>query len=139
LVQVAWVNTQGLFVLGPVLFAAAVVDAALRPGAFAPSRKGWWRVVAVSFALTGLACVVNPYGLTGALYPLQLARTMGNTVFSHSIAELTPIPVFIRRDGFTSLPLKIHFVVMAVGALSFLAPMVWVVVARLRTPAVAPP
>ena len=31
-VQVAWVNTQGLFVLGPILVAFALVDALFRPG-----------------------------------------------------------------------------------------------------------
>ncbi len=39
LVQVAWVNSQGLFVLGPVILLFALLDSALRPGAFAPSRE----------------------------------------------------------------------------------------------------
>ncbi|HEX8200838.1 MAG TPA: hypothetical protein VF590_10140, partial [Isosphaeraceae bacterium] len=30
-VQVTWVNTQGLFVLGPIVLAFALIDAALRP------------------------------------------------------------------------------------------------------------
>jgi len=139
LVQVAWVNTQGLFVLGPVLLAAALLDAALRPGAFAAGRRRWWRVVGGAAVFTGLACLVNPYGLTGALYPLQLARTMGNPVFTHEIAELTPIGVFIARGGLVSLPLRLHMVTLAVGALSFLVPAVWAVFTRLRPapPAVA--
>ena len=35
---------------------------------------------------------------------------MGNPVFSEPIAELTPIPVFIQRDGLISLPLQLHLV-----------------------------
>jgi hypothetical protein len=132
LVQVAWVNTQGLFVLGPIVFGAALVDAALRRGAFAAGRARWWRTVGIAAVLTGLACLVNPYGLTGALYPLQLARTMSNPVFSSKIAELTPILLFIERDGLVSLPLRIHLFTMVVGALSFLVPMAWVVMTRLR-------
>jgi tetratricopeptide (TPR) repeat protein len=132
LVQVAWVNTQGLFVFGPVLLATALFDAALRPGAFAVSRRRWWRMVVAATVFTGLACLVNPYGLTGALYPLQLARTMANPVFSSSIAELTPVPLFIKRDGLLSLPLRLQLVTMAIGGLSFLAPIVWLVVTRLR-------
>jgi tetratricopeptide (TPR) repeat protein len=132
LVQVAWVNSQGLFVFGPILLGFALVDAALRPGAFAPERRGWWRVVGIATVLTGLACPVNPYRITGALYPLQLAGTMGNPIFSRYIAELTPIPLFIERDGFVSLPLQLQLFTMVIGALSFLAPIVWLVMIRMR-------
>ncbi len=69
-VQVVWVNVQGLFVLGPIVLSFALLDAALRPGSFAPGRRRWWRIVGLATLLTGLACLVNPYGLTGALYPL---------------------------------------------------------------------
>ena len=44
-VQVAWVNSQGLFVLGPIILVFALIDAALRRGAFAPERRRWWRIV----------------------------------------------------------------------------------------------
>ena len=37
-VQVAWVNSHGLFVLGPILVAFGLVDAALRFGFFAPEH-----------------------------------------------------------------------------------------------------
>lgn len=132
ILQVGWVNAQGLFVFGPLLLMLALIDAALRPGAFAPGRAKWWRPVGIATVLTGLACLVNPYGLTGALYPLQIARTMGNSTFSNAIAELTPIPVFIKRDGFVSLPLRLHLVTMAIGGLSFVAPMIWVVFTKFR-------
>ncbi len=128
--QVAWVNTQGLFVLGPILLGMALLDAAIRPGSFAPGRKSWWRTIGLATGLTGLACLVNPYGILGAVYPIQLARTMGNPVFSHHIAELTPIGMFIARDGLNSLPLQLHFLTIAVGCLSFLAPILWSVIAR---------
>lgn len=132
-VQVFWVNSQGLFVFGPVLFGAALVDAALRPGAFAPGRRRWWRLTGAAFVLTGLACLVNPYGVAGALYPVQLARTMSTPLFSRTIAELTPIPEFIARNGWVSLMLWIHAGTMALGALSFLVPLIWLVATRART------
>jgi len=138
-VQVAWVNTQGLFVLGPVLLAAALADAAVRPGSFAAGRTRWWRLVGGAAVLVGLACLVNPYGFRGALYPVQLARTMGNPVFSNTIAELTPIPLFIQRDGLVSLPLRLQILTMALGALSFLAPIVWLVAVRFSTRDPEPP
>lgn len=131
-VQAAWVNTQGLFVLGPFVLGCALIDAVLRPGSFAPGKKRWWMLIASATLLTGLACLVNPYTIRGALYPLELARTMRNPIFSRWIAELTPIPEFIKRDGFISVPLRIQFITLILGALSFLAPMVWAMASRLR-------
>lgn len=127
ILQVGWVNAQGLFVFGPLLLSMALIDAALRPGAFASARTKWWRQLGIASVLTGLACLVNPYGLTGTLYPWQIAKTMRNSTFSNSIAELTPILVFIKRDGFTSLPLRLHLVTMALGGLSFAVPLIWVI------------
>ncbi len=132
LVQIAWVNSHGLFVLGPVVLVFAVVDAALRPGAMAPERIRWWRTIVPACIATGFACLVNPYGLRGAIYPLELARTMSNPIFSRSIAELTPIPLFIEKSGLTSLPLQLHLVTMGLGALSFLVPVCWAIAVRLR-------
>ena len=41
--------------------------AALRRGAFAPERRRWWQtVVPACVAATGLACLLNPYGIHGA-------------------------------------------------------------------------
>ena len=99
LVQLAWVNSHGLFVLGPLMLVFALVDAALRRGALAAERIRWWQTVVPACVATGLACLVNPYGLRGAIYPLELAGTMSNPIFSHSIAELTPIPLFIEQVG----------------------------------------
>ncbi len=46
-VQLAWVNSQGLFILGPVVLAFALVDAATRPGAFERGRRRWWTTILV--------------------------------------------------------------------------------------------
>lgn len=120
--QVFWVNTQGLFVLGPAVIGMALIDAALRRGSFGKDRRTWWRTVLAATLATGLACFVNPYGLFGALFPLQLLGTMSSPVFSE-ILELQSIPDFIAKNGFENLPLQLHFLVMAIGALSFLIPL----------------
>jgi tetratricopeptide (TPR) repeat protein len=133
-VQVAWVNSQGLFVLGPIVLAFALVDALLRRGSLAPERKRWWGLVGLATFLTLLACLLNPYGLTGAIYPAQLAMTMGNPLFAQTIAELTPIPLFVRRaGGWHSLPLQLHLATMVLGALSFAIPLGWSVLTWKRT------
>src|SRR5262249_12626880 len=75
-VQVAWVNSHGLFVLGPVVLGFGLIDAALRLGIFRPERRRWWKMIVAASLATGLACLVNPYGIKGALYPVELAGTM---------------------------------------------------------------
>ncbi len=103
----------------------ALIDSACRKGAFRPERARWWGIVLSATLLTGLACLVNPYGIRGALFPLALAGTMGNKVFE-SIGELRPILTFIRENGsFQNLPLQLHFALLGIGALSFLIPGVW--------------
>ena len=131
IVQAAWVNSHGLFVLGPILVAFGLIDAALRFGFFAPDRRRWWRTILVATLLTGAACLFNPYVLTGALYPLELAGTMSNPIFSRNIAELQTIPAFLHSAGLWNLPMQLHFATMALGALSFLIPVVWLIKIRL--------
>jgi tetratricopeptide (TPR) repeat protein len=132
LVQLAWVNTHGLFVLGPIVLVFALVDAALRRGALAAEHVRWWQTVVPACVATGLACLLNPYGLRGAIYPLELARTMSNPIFSRSIAELLPIRLFVDRSGLANLPLQLHLATMLLGALSFLVPIGWLIAVRLR-------
>ncbi|WP_240911365.1 tetratricopeptide repeat protein [Paludisphaera soli] len=132
IVQVAWVNSHGLFILGPIILGFALIDAALRRGALSVDRRRWWSTVVPASAATGLACLLNPYGLHGAIYPLELAGTMRSPDFSRTIAELKPIPQFIQESGFGNVPLQIHFATIALGALSFLIPILDAGASRLR-------
>jgi tetratricopeptide (TPR) repeat protein len=131
--QVVWVNCHGLFVLGPVLLTLGLVDAALRPSTLAPTPRRWWRIVAPAAVLTGLVCLMNPYGFKGAIYPLELARTMGSPVFK-TIAELTPVSTFIKQTGWGNLPLQMHVATMIWGGLSFVVPVAWLAWARRTLP-----
>ena len=132
LVQVCWVNTQGLFVFGPFLVGVALLDAATRRGAFAPDQRRWWRITLLAAALTGVACLMNPYGFAGAVYPIELLGTMGNPIFKQSIGELKPVLTLFAEVGFDLLPLQIHFLTIALGALSFVVPATWRVVTTLK-------
>ena len=140
-VQLLWVNSQGLFVFGPFLLVLALLDAAIRPGAFDPDRRGWWRMALSVTALVGLACLFNPYGLRGALFPITdlLFGTLNDPVFDN-IAELSSIAKLIDDTaGYPHLMLLIHFTVAGLGALSFLLPMLWQGLVRLsRAAPIAP-
>jgi tetratricopeptide (TPR) repeat protein len=126
LVQVAWVNSQGLFVLGPVILGFGLIDAALRIGIFAPERRRWWKLILLASLATGLACLINPYGITGALYPIELAGTMSNPIFSRNVAELWSIPFFIQKNrGLANLSLLLHLLAILIGGLSFAIPLAW--------------
>lgn len=124
-VLLVWVNCHGLFVLGLVVMAFALFDAALRRGAFGIGRGAWWRTILGATLASGLVCLVNPYGIMGAIYPLELAQTMNNPVFNDSIAELKSIPAFFQDAGFRNVPMLLHFTAMLIGAFSFLIPLVW--------------
>jgi len=120
--QAAWVNSHGLFILGPIVLGFALIDAALRRGALASDRRRWWSTIIPAAAATGLACLLNPYGIRGALYPLELASTMRSPDFSGTIAELKPIPQFIAEAGLRNGPMQLHLATIVLGALSFLIP-----------------
>jgi tetratricopeptide (TPR) repeat protein len=120
-----WVNSHGLFVVGLVVLVMALADAAWTFHPFDTNRRPWWRTVLIGSGLAVAATVVNPYGVRGALFPLELARTMANPIFASTIAELTPVGEFIRKMGLSNVPLRLHLLAMLTGALSFLIPLIW--------------
>ena len=79
-IQVLWVNSHGLFVLGPIVLGFYLVDRGLfawndsRRSATGPEcqPRRFWRHLAPASAAVALACVASPYGLRGALFPLEL-------------------------------------------------------------------
>ncbi|WP_169975971.1 tetratricopeptide repeat protein [Tautonia rosea] len=134
LTQVCWVNTQGLFVFGPILLTFALIDAALRPNAFGPDRRRWWKIALGVSVLVGLACLMNPYGIRGALFPLTdlLFGTLNDPIFKQEIAELSSIPRLIAESaGYPHFMLIVHLTVVALGGLSFVIPLLWQGTARL--------
>src|SRR5690606_37918116 len=82
----------------------------------------------------------NPYGLMGSLYPLQLAGTMSDPIFSRSIGQLMPVLSlssgdnysFVSQMGFRNLPLQFHLATLVLGGLSFILPIFWRGIVRVR-------
>lgn len=95
--QILWTNAHGLFVLGPVACGIWVLDCSLRK-TLAP-RFGLracrlpWTIVLSVLPAVALATLINPYGLQGALFPLELYDGLG-----HAIAmEATPSLEYLRN------------------------------------------
>lgn len=93
--QVVWTNAHTVFILGPLLVGAWLVDALLRRalGGGANSRSEGKvepapRLAAITLAATVGACFVNPYGWRGFLFPFLLASEIHTTAFKRYIAEL---------------------------------------------------
>jgi tetratricopeptide (TPR) repeat protein len=93
--QALWANSQGIFAVGLVVIACYWAGATL---AFLPLPRGWrtasgasaaeWRRLTVVLALATAACLLNPYGLQGALFPIDLLpRVTGSSLFSARIGE----------------------------------------------------
>ena len=93
--QILWVNSQGIFAVGLALVGCYWLGATI---AFLPLPAGWkrasalpasaWRRLTVTLALATVGCLLNPYGVEGALFPLQLLpRVTGNSLFSMRIGE----------------------------------------------------
>jgi hypothetical protein len=103
LLQIVWVNCQGLSPLGPALvacyLAGAWIAAALagRPRA-APVAL---RPLAVALGLTVLASFATPYGLDAVALPARLLARIGpgaDNVFGREIAENVP-PFVLDRTS----------------------------------------
>ena len=122
LVMVFWVNSHGLFVLGLIVIACGLLDSGIRRGAWVKDRSAFWKTILSAVGLSGVACLLNPYGITGALFPLKLLGTMGDPVFATSIAELESVPHFLARAGWHNPNMLLLLGTQALGVLSFLVP-----------------
>jgi hypothetical protein len=94
--QVLWVNSHTEFVLGPVvlglLWLATLAERALpAPGAAAGAsehRRLSPRAVGTALVAAVAACLLNPWGLRGLLFPWTLWRELRSGVVKDQILEL---------------------------------------------------
>jgi tetratricopeptide (TPR) repeat protein len=127
LVQVAWVNMQGLFILGPLLLSAYILGEFISLRAFGLFKYGdgggmndgkLMQLLAIT-AITFFACFLNPYGYRGVLFPMELFQKIGQkgSVFSNSILEFqgpfTP--------GLSSPSIILYKCILCVSLASFFA------------------
>ena len=117
LVQLVWVNVQGLFILGPALIALALVAAAYD---FVRSRGAGRdpdRVVdfLMGVALSAVVCLANPYGAAALRLPFDLlfSHLGGASLLSRTIVEFRP-----PFSGYLVTPAIVAFGVLLVVTLA---------------------
>jgi hypothetical protein len=106
LLQVLWVNCQGLAPIGPALIAAYLLGGALAARSadarHVPSRSVSWRPLAVALALCLPASFISPYGVEAMTLPLRLLGRItpggADGIFSREIAENVP-PFILERTA----------------------------------------
>jgi hypothetical protein len=103
--QIAWVNVQGLFVLQHLLVGAFLLQQLVML-VYDRRHALLLRRLLLVFILSIMASFINPYGLQGALFPLELMGKMSGElrVFFQSLAgETSGIAEFIDRYGLLAL------------------------------------
>lgn len=92
--QLLWVNSHTVFIMGPVVVGiAALADALslIRRNRMSAEevqlRLARLRELIILTMFTGIACMANPYGWEGVLFPFQLFRQISGTAFKEFISE----------------------------------------------------
>jgi hypothetical protein len=109
--QVAWINVHGLYILGLVLWGCFVLGEILRAGErreppgssrtrLRPSH--WLSVTLLMF----VAAVANPYGLDGALFPFTLLKRIegpDHPFYTQFSGEFRGMSEFLAAYGWTGV------------------------------------
>jgi hypothetical protein len=127
--QVLWVNSHALSVLGPIVGCLFVVDRLYRRAMHArdatnPYRPLFpWRSSAIIVALVAAAGFASPYGVQGASFPLVLLRklTTQREFFVPRIAEFQSPLTYLERAGVDTIYLPAAAVLLVVTVGTFAA------------------
>jgi hypothetical protein len=103
--QVVWVHSHTVFVLGPLVVALALGAEGIRAARGGPDPTGRPAVsrlpaLAGVLVVTLAACLVNPWGLDGALFPLRLFAQIRGTAFKQTIQEFNG--PFVAGEAFAA-------------------------------------
>jgi len=95
--QILWVNLHGYFILGPILIFLYLLGE-LISGESAKAKR-----LCVLFAITCLACLINPYFYKGAFYPIKILAGVfaEQKLYLQNIHELMmPVSAGLGRYAF---------------------------------------
>lgn len=126
ILQIVWINTQGLFIIGPILIFAYITGEYIAN--HVPLLRHWrcestvegerFRTLSIIALLTVLACFINPYGFRGAVFPLVLFTRIGTStnVYARTIIE------FRKTLSIHPVPFSIYYykILVAGSLISFI-------------------
>jgi tetratricopeptide (TPR) repeat protein len=135
LLQIAWVNSQGLFLLGPILVAFYLCDKAFtylsrrwRGGTRVSLAERAWclQVSAGALAVVG-ACFLNPYLVDGVRFPFELFPkvTQPGNIYKEYIDELASPRQLLERSADNDWYLRNLYLLLLILPVSFLLPALW--------------
>ncbi|HSG08122.1 MAG TPA: hypothetical protein VLA36_07185, partial [Longimicrobiales bacterium] len=87
ILQVAWVNSHGLFILGPMMAGAYLLEA-LWPGRKSVAES--WKPALTTFLVVLLATLVTPYGVGAWRYAALLLTEVSAPGLVSGLGELSP-------------------------------------------------
>ncbi len=123
--QILWTNVQGLFVLGPIVVACWLADRVMHRAlggnsSSAGALKSGLRFDVGVLVAVALACLVNPYGVDGALFPMELWKkfTLDREIYSIVLAFQRPVD-FINDNGWERAYMFFQAALFGLGVLSF--------------------
>ena len=140
ILQMLWVNAHALFVLGPLTLGAFLLDRLVRPirrcaggrsgdVASAERRLSLHHVGAAAAVIA--ACLVNPYGLKGALFPLELLPkiTDAGGPYKSYVDEFMGLRTFVATLGTEAATRNFYFraecFLLGILPASFIVPGLW--------------
>lgn len=103
ILQALWANCHTLFMIGPGIVLALVVDQAWHvwraDADTQPAAKARLKIAAIVFGLTALACFLTPYGWRGIEFTFQLLTQIRGTIFKDYITELRGTFAYLGSDA----------------------------------------
>lgn len=131
-IMILWINTHALFILGAVLIGGFVAGAALESSRGRPGRdRRFWVRLAPAAGAAVLSCLLNPYGIRGVLFPLELYAKIGDPAnpYKQYIAEFMGPATRVAREGVEAVAgrgyLQALVFLLALLPASFVLPAAW--------------
>ena len=128
-IQVVWVNCQGLFVLQYVVMVSFALQVCWSQSVSKTPvylDKKWRSKFFFVGVFTGIATLLNPYGVEGAVFPLELMEKMGGDhkefylEYAGEIRGLGELFASNSVDKVLSIPAVLHLLFVAVLTLAAL-------------------
>jgi hypothetical protein len=114
--QVMWVNSHGLFVLGPMILGAHLVAVLAERGGREATR---WAGAALTLSL--VSCLVNPYGVGVFAHVVQQSHQLDDGFYRRHIVELQTLSELAARAGWFNPYVLATLLLAALGVAGFVS------------------